>query len=71
MKVLVQSMCGSVYETLESKSELTPDKIIGVLQESNLVKKIPDTNEWFENLKLDIAVYMPQHFNCTLRPIFN
>lgn len=66
MKVLLKGV--NVNEWLESKTELTAEKVLNVMRELKLVIKEPLNNDWFECLKQNIAVYKPLHFKCTLKP---
>lgn len=59
----------TINEVISSKSEITLDKLLGVLKEYELIVKEPISDKWFENLSENIIVYDPTTFNCCLIPI--
>ena len=67
MKVLVKG--DNISEIVESKSELTKEKVLKYLESLNLLITRPENNDWFECLELGISVYKPKHFKCTLQPL--
>lgn len=67
MKILVKG--NNITEVVESKSELTKDKLLTCLDSLNLLITRPEDNVWFEYLQQGISVYKPKHFKCTLQPL--